>query len=595
MRTTSQVMTALCLCLFAACSGGGSGTVAAGDGTPPTILFASFVGASATPSAGDSLALTLSEDIALVSGELLDSDDVVLSDGSLAVSAMARTSARVITLTLANGVSFSPGTTTISFSSSASAVQDLKGNLGSSGAPVTIATGDAESPVISQLTLNGTQDELNGTGPAGGTLQTPQSGFTIDLSYSDTTSALSDILLSANVPVTANGSVVFPGSELSSLMTLGTTATSAELSVPASVVFPIGTVTLTAWVLDATRRPSAPATFSFQVANATDQIRPFERKQLWFIDLSRDIESFTATAIGGSVTGITVNNASNSVTDLQDLFAIVGLSFGSPITNVSGSLNSNQVVMDRWKSHLVSELNSLFSAVSISFTFASPGTFPSTSPRIAYASLGWSQIAIAGAPSSSPSGILGAAIFDPNNQTQEDNSLTDLNGARLGVFMHTAVRFGYLSGPSTMFRMTYDPLTPSIGGIPIGKDLNDGNRLNGTLSDTRATAIDNAIRRLAKMAAVTVAHECGHSMGLVSNGAMPSGLYGNNAVNFPLSGGQPSSNADGHIENSSLFPSGSQNVMSPAIDFDSAQSSSTTFNSLNISYLRERALYDIVR
>ena len=112
------------------------------------------------------------------------------------------------------------------------------------------------------------------------------------------------------------------------------------------------------------------------------------------------------------------------------------------------------------------------------------------------------------------------------------------------------------------------------------------------MADARSAQIDTAIANLGRAVAVVTAHECGHSMGLVVNGAMPVGLYGGDAVNFPLSPGQPPSNASNHIENQSLFPSGSQNVMSPAIDFASALSPNTGFNTLNRAYLREQALYD---
>ena len=80
------------------------------------------------------------------------------------------------------------------------------------------------------------------------------------------------------------------------------------------------------------------------------------------------------------------------------------------------------------------------------------------------------------------------------------------------------------------------------------------------------------------------AHECGHSVGLVQNGAMPVGLYGNDAVNFPGS-------TDGHIRTAALFPSGAINVMSPALSYSLAINPATGFNSLNKAYLREQVFY----
>ena len=81
-----------------------------------------------------------------------------------------------------------------------------------------------------------------------------------------------------------------------------------------------------------------------------------------------------------------------------------------------------------------------------------------------------------------------------------------------------------------------------------------------------------------------LAHEAGHSMGLVANGAMPNGLFGNDDTNFPGS-------TDGHIRNTALFPGGSINVMSPVLTWSLAINSNTAFNSLNRAYLREQVSY----
>jgi hypothetical protein len=95
-----------------------------------------------------------------------------------------------------------------------------------------------------------------------------------------------------------------------------------------------------------------------------------------------------------------------------------------------------------------------------------------------------------------------------------------------------------------------------------------------------------ALERMAGLIAVTVAHETGHSMGLVKDGAMPDGLYGGDPVNFP--GSTP-----GHIDlgSTSLFPALSQEVMSPSISFEATASPFTAFNRLELSYLRERVFY----
>ncbi|MFY9343295.1 MAG: hypothetical protein WAT39_12440, partial [Planctomycetota bacterium] len=96
-------------------------------------------------------------------------------------------------------------------------------------------------------------------------------------------------------------------------------------------------------------------------------------------------------------------------------------------------------------------------------------------------------------------------------------------------------------------------------------------------------AIDTAIADFARFTAIVTGHECGHSVGLVVNGAMPLGLYGNNP-NFPGS-------SDGHIRTAALFPQGATNVMSPSLSYEASINPASTFNTLNMAYLREQVTY----
>ena len=190
-------------------------------------------------------------------------------------------------------------------------------------------------------------------------------------------------------------------------------------------------------------------------------------------------------------------------------------------------------------------------------------------------------ISVAGA--STTPGVLGLAIFDPSNTTQNDNTNTNFQSQRLGVFVHTVVDSGMDSPNSSSFRVTFDPFAPSQGGTPIGA-AGDDQRLLGALNDARKNAIDAALADLSRFVAVVVAHECGHSVGLVEDGAMPNGLYGGDSANFPGS-------STGHIRNTSLFPVGATNVMSPSLSYSGAVNAASAFNSLNLAYLREQVFY----
>jgi hypothetical protein len=592
---------ALAGCLTLSSCGGGSG----GDGSHgntakdaiPFLVRATFVGAGVTPSAGDRLQLFLSEDVSLVAGRLVDDLDFALSNGASlgnVVTAPSLKNARTIELTLGANPSFTPGVSTIDFGSANDGVRDQTGNFATTNIARAIELGDRNDPVVSAITLSAVGSLLNGTGPAGGTLQVPTSGFTIDLDHIDGSSAIdtSHTVIVSSVVVSVNGTNRQAGLDLADAFTRTSTAATSSFLVPATVTLPVGDFEITAYVFDVSGMVSVAATFRGRAQTPLDTLRPFETTvnptQLWFIDTSRDVESYTINVLN-FITPAQVDNRANGRSDLEDLLHAVGLHSTSPIPNVSGSKNSNEVVMDAFKSSVIKHLNTLFLGANITFTFTRPAAWPGGS-QIAYHAVAFSQISLAGAEDATGrTGLHGVAIFNPNNTAQEDDTLIAFAGnQRLGVFLHTVINDGLIAHPTTLFRTTFDPFTAARFGTAIGNEGNDGLRLIGTLIDGRTTSIANAVVRFAKFAAVILAHECGHSVGLVANGPMPLGLYGDNATDFPVF---PASAADGHIKMpASLFPGISENIMTPAFDFDSALAPETQFNSLNRAYLLERVV-----
>lgn len=584
MRQSAIVVLSLLLSA-AGCKRGGSG---AADVTPPVLVSAVFVGAGATPVAGDTLRLFFSEAVQLIAGRLLtDADLAFAAAGSLGDVAAPPTQVdiRTISIVLGSGVDIAPGVTAIAFAAANDAVADAAGNLGRAGATVVVSKGDGDAPIIGVFTASDVDVTANGTGSAGGTLQVPTTGFTIDLTYSDTTSNVDPAAtqLTANRAVAVNGQSVAAGSNLvPHLQASPATTALASYTVSSTVVFPIGDLGLTAIVADSTGMLSAPRTLTVRTVTASDGLRPFETganpNQLWFLDTSRDLESYALTPTGGTTFTVAVTPVANGRPDLHDALALIGLIGPDPAVNDS--------VIAQVKIFTLLDLALRFAGANVSFTFTSPGAFGSAS-SVPYASVGFSQICIAGAPSQA--GVLGLALFDPNNDSQNNDCLTAFQNSRLGVFVLTVLdNVNGLGGPSTtMFRQTYDPFRSEIsGGQAIGANAQDTARLAGTLNDARQVAIGNAISRLSRFIAVVVAHETGHSMGLVKNGAMPAGLFGGDAANFPGSNSE-------HIRMpTSLFPLGSVNIMSPTLNFELALSANTAFNSLNRAYLRERVLYN---
>lgn len=576
------------LLTLAACSGGGGG---GSSGTAPVIVSAAFVGAGPAPAAGDQLRLFCSEDVSLIAGRLLTDADVTLSGGgSLGAVTAAPTlvNSRIVQVTLASGVSFTPDTTTIAFQVGNDVVASGLGTLAQGGSAVVIGSGDGAAPSITAFTVDGIDVALNGTGPAGGTLQTPPHSFTVDLTYSDNVgvdTAATQIL--ANVAVATSSGSQPAGTNLRPFMTtVSATGSAASYRAPTTMTFPTGAVTLTAYAVDLTGLSSAAATFAFTVTPYSDALQPFETTvnsaQVWYIDFARDVESFTVSGSGTGSSVAVVAGASGR-SDFEEILLVLGLLSASPIANVQGNSSSNDLVLEQYRAALLTELGTFYDGANVQFTYTQPGGSFGSNTSVAYNSLGFSRISVAGAPTNT--GVLGVAIYDPNNATQNDDTVTNFQGVRLGIFLHTIVADGIAQNSSNLFRQTFDPFTPSNAGTPIGGDGQDGLRLLGSVSDARASQITAAIEGFARFTAVVLGHECGHSMGLVKNGAMPTGLYGNDPTNFAGS-------TDGHIRNTAQFPTGAINVMSPALNYPLTQHAATNFNTLNKAYLREQALHN---
>lgn len=580
--------------LVTACGGGGGG----GFNLLPTIVAATLLQSGPSPAAGDRLLLLMSEAIQIAAGSTLDDGDFALTGGTLGNVTVAPIlfDARTVQVTLGSGTVMVPGTTSIALAATNDAIIDLGGSLGTGGTPLALSLGDGGAPTIQPITLELIDAVLNGSGPAGGTLQVPRTGFAIDVTWFDGPSGINADLtvITADVAVTVDGQSRPSGSNLADAMTRLDGANSASFVVRSGISFPAGNVTIALYGVDGSGMPGPPRSFAFRTVSASDDIRPLERGQTWHLSLDRDIENFQLD-VSGALPSVLIIAGANSSPDAVDVLRVLGLQSTNPLPNVTPGVDSNAFVLARFRETLLAELAKLFTDVDIAFTFDSPGTFPAGQSSVGYGNLSFSRICLAGAASTSPTGTLGAALYDPNNQTQNDDCIDDFNGQRLGVFLHTFAHVGLRAGGTSTFRQTFVPFIPQIvsgnppaSGVPIGEDGQDADRLLGNRQDPRRDQIDNAIFGIARAAAVVIAHECGHSMGLVANGAMPAGLYGDDAVNFPTN----SSSASLHIETPGLFPGGAQNVMSPSVAYDAALHPSTGFNSLNLAYLRERALYD---
>ncbi|MFO1051960.1 MAG: Ig-like domain-containing protein [Planctomycetota bacterium] len=190
----------------------------------------------------------------------------------------------------------------------------------------------------------------------------------------------------------------------------------------------------------------------------------------------------------------------------------------------------------------------------------------------------------AGAPQrtfgAASTGTLGRARYDYRNQLFSDLATSSSPG--LGVFpaelflfesrVHLDVYPGYVTG----FARRFMPVAPDLAGTPAGRSALDARVLAEDFDYATATASERA-RYTTVMAAADdwatcvgtiLAHEIGHTVGLVAPGATSAGL-----------------NGDASLHNEFSAPG---EVMAAALGFDAMVALPFSFRDLNLAYLRQR-------
>jgi hypothetical protein len=130
----------------------------------------------------------------------------------------------------------------------------------------------------------------------------------------------------------------------------------------------------------------------------------------------------------------------------------------------------------------------------------------------------------------------------------------------------------------TMFAQRFLPLCPPMGGTPVGNHAADATVLaagfdpNTATSEQRARwfVIMQAIDDWAVVNGTVLAHEIGHSIGLVAPGPAPSGLFGDASL---------------HDSNA-----GATEVMAPSVGYEAMITMSYAFRDIDLAYLRQRLL-----
>lgn len=179
-------------------------------------------------------------------------------------------------------------------------------------------------------------------------------------------------------------------------------------------------------------------------------------------------------------------------------------------------------------------------------------------------------------------GVLGRAFFDYRNGSRGDRAIGTRPG--LGVFpgelflFEAAIHIQVYPSFVTPFAKKFLALAPKMGGTPAGAHPLDRTVLAPGFDYARATpsqkarynAVFGAADDWATAVGVLLAHEIGHTVGLVAEGRAPRGLFGDRSL---------------HNSNSRAGE-----VMASAVSYSSLVSLDYGFRDLNTAYLRQRVM-----
>ena len=572
----------------------------------------------------------------------VNATSITLKQGSTTVSAQRALSEDLTTVTLSPDAELAVSTTyTVA---TTTGLKDLCGNAMASTSR-TFTTGsatDATAPVIDAVVIEDLRSDMDGSTTyvnSSGTstafdLYLPRDGWQIEVRFSDEGGAGIDTAsfsAKASVAVGSNAA----NAELAS--NFDVTATRAVWRVPSGTSFATGeNVALSFSVKDlaATPNTSTTKTVTVDVADRNATVvhssggdhDPFDSRRTWV--LRTDLDKYTSTyhsnpAAGFTGRGLTTTATSNNVNDLHESLRQAGLGSGSPTTAAANTVNgphrgTNAIVaaifMERVRAltrvRYEIEEDGTRDADSIDVEFLLLGEQGSLSslPQVSTSnsqstSNAFSEISLGGtdgAESSQTSsiGAYGSAWLDERNLNEEAN-LNDPASSITGVFVSTSVDLRAFSASGPLVDRVLKVLVSERGGTAVGDHASDDDILAGTFDRTTSTnvthnarydAVFDAIETLALHVSVVLAHEVGHSQGLVAAGAPKTGLFGGaNASNTFTDATSTSPNTSAHLDYV-----GYEVMAATGTVLSDAQTGTNfaRFNPMILAWLRGRLLYD---
>lgn len=477
---------------------------------------------------------------------------------------------------------------------------------------------DAHVPFSLLLTVNEVPAAMNGSAPftansgssTAFSLTLPTHGFTVDVTWRGSDAAPSSLKVTCDQDL----GPVKAGQDLSSYFTM--TPGKATWLIPQAMAGSPGSATFSASLKDkSTARSSSLAVTLFKRTYKQD---PFRLLDTWVLVFGGD--QFTVTT-GKDPSGwwrVSSSKTKNSLADFEEDLRAAGLSTPAMLPAAAklkkGTAAGTNAIMRAWmEQEILGGARSAFGlkadgsmapgAVNIRLLSDSDPAAPNYltfSPEVlkgTETSRAFSCISVGGGDLTRP--YLGLASGgDVGNLKNEAN----LSPNR-GVFTTAAVAFlasAAVKDPTLkmLLRQLMGDFVPELGegGKRVGEHTLDATILAAGFDPKTASAAARSrydkllfiVQTIGRLAGALTAHEMGHSLGLVPDGAPPYGLFGGEKKASFTNGSRTTSH---HIDTPgfNLMEAGPGSAAGAKIDIMSYLSE-PRFNALNMAYLRGRGL-----
>lgn len=450
------------------------------------------------------------------------------------------------------------------------------------------------APRIDLLTINRIPTNMNGSttftntagAPQSYRIVAPESNFEIWLEFSthflgatvDSTGFF--LSNSRDIGGGSDSGGIDADTDFSTLLSYDMSDGTANLMITSLLTFAASSHTLTLELSDSLGNTSAPQDYTFDTSAVASSKVPFENTDYWYLRFDRDNFTITSSISSGGTVTVSSTAGDNGTEDFTEDLRILGLNSESP-PPAAASAGLNTIVLDLIK-------DSIRGHLSTHYLRNFDGTATEDSANVSFV-LSWqegalSQISIGG-DDPSPGFTLGRASFDHTNVVSNVNT-----AANLGIFTTNLIDF-FINSSAT-FKSRFDPLIPGRGTAlgfhvddvtVLSPDFDRMSGANTVSEDARYDDIMEAVDAMGRSVSVILAHEIGHSVGLVANGTPPGGLFGNE-FNAAFSGP--------YTDMYHLDTPGN-NIMQASISFSgtvATGSGAPFFNELITAYLQQRTL-----